>query len=284
MRNPSKKNILITGVSGGIGWTIARNLSVDFNIIGTIRQNEQLERLSQELPDVECIVMDLEDPFSIQKGFDELLRQDPGFRLFALINNAGIACPGALLDLPMEQWRKQFEVNVFGLVQVIQLSIPLLIPSEGRIVNMSSVSGLFSSPFLGAYAASKFALEGLTDALRRELALMDLKVILIEPGPLKTSIWRKSLGLKDKYPKSLFNDYLQQSDELILQMESKALAVEKIITPIRHALKHKRPKIRYLVHRSPLLLRLIVHFIPTSWIDRLVLKNLRSKNTKIRPI
>ncbi len=279
-----KPVIFISGISSGLGFAIAKFLSAEYQIVGSLRSIKDLEIIKLNIPDLIPIYLDFNDLVELEEAINNFLLNYPELKIFAIINNAGIAVPGPLLDLPIDQLQTQFRVNVFGHFLLIQKLFHRLIPTKSRIINMSSVSGLFASPFLGAYAGSKFALEGMTDALRRELRLLGIKVILIEPGPIKTQIWRKSLGLADKYPNSLFNKYLTSADELILQTEENALDVSKIISPIQKSLKHKQPKNRYIIHRSSLLIKLMANIIPSQWVDYLVHKNLSSNKRKIRPI
>lgn len=228
--------------------------------------------------------MDFNEPDSIKQSIKDFNQMHPSVSFFAIINNAGIAVPGPVIELPIDKLEMQLRVNLFSQIQLTQLLFPKLLQGESRIINMSSVSGLFASPFVGAYAASKYALEGITDAMRRELALLGIKVILIEPGPLKTDIWKKNLGLSEKFPNSIFSDFLQKADETILKTEENALPVEKIVEPVMHALKHPDPKNRYLIHRHPLMIRFLSRIMPSKWVDRLVIKNIKSNKKKFRPI
>ncbi|NOT37912.1 MAG: SDR family NAD(P)-dependent oxidoreductase [Saprospiraceae bacterium] len=279
-----KKYIFISGISTGIGFVLAKALSTEFTIIGTLRAKPDKQSFISEILDLIPIYMDLNNGESITHSLQEFLSENPEIKLFALINNAGIAVPGPIIELPIADLERQMRVNLTSQIQIIQLLFPRLQQGESRIINISSVSGLFASPFLGAYAASKFALEGITDALRRELMLLGIKVILIEPGPLKTLIWSKNLGVTDQFPNSIFKKYLGKANDIILATESSALPVEKIIAPILHALKHTKPKNRYLIHRHPLLIRILTKFIPSQWVDKLVVKNLNSQKKKFRPI
>ena len=187
------KWVLITGVSSGIGLYIANEMvKGPYRVIGSVRdRNIQYKTLD---PRVVLIEMDQSSETSISNAFQVINQILGNEKLFALINNAGIAVPGPLVELPIEQFKEQFNVNLFGVLRCTQLAFPLF-ETGSRIINISSVSGLITSPFTGAYSSSKFALEALSDALRRELMLLGIKVILIEPGPLKTKIWKKNLGV-----------------------------------------------------------------------------------------
>ena len=276
--------IVLTGVSSGIGRFLAKKLSSDFQIFGTLRDLAFAESLRSEINGIRLFKLDLSSPNSIRLGWEQITQELDGRPVRALINNAGYALPGAIIDLAHEALQDQIQVNLLAPADLIRRVVPLMNPGEGRIINISSVSGLFASPFMGAYAASKFALEGLSDALRRELALINIGVVIIEPGPLFTPIWSKNLGLDLKHRDSRFASYLEGADHQIKAMEAGALPVERILAPVLQAIKHKRPKIRYLVHRHPWMIRTLVHLLPSRFVDRLVLKRIRSKSKKFRPI
>jgi NAD(P)-dependent dehydrogenase (short-subunit alcohol dehydrogenase family) len=201
--------------------------------------------------------------------------------LFGLVNNAGICLMGSLMHMPEQQVRNHFEINVFGLLDVTRVFLPLLGASRdcrhppGRIVNLSSVSGRIAYPFLGAYAASKFAVEALSDSLRRELLIYGIDVIAIEPGAVRTPIWDKGLdhdispyAATDYAPivKTLHDDLSGQRDD--------ALPVEAVSRVIRRALTVRRPKTRYVVPNSPLTRWWIPHWLPDRWLDFVVARHL----------
>ena len=277
---------LITGVSSGIGRYLANQLSPYYKVYGTVRKEVDRSRLLEEEPDMEVLIMDISEPTSVEWAFKQLASKLKGNQLYALINNGGIAVPGPLAYLPMSEFELQINVNVIGQLRVIQGALPFLLNSlEGsRIINISSVSGMIGAPFLGAYVASKFALEGMTDSLRRECALLGIKVILMEPGPIKTLIWQKNLGVASKFEKTPFYKYIQKADELIKATEENALPLSAIKKPVIHALQSPRPKNRYIVHKNPLLIRLAAYFLPSKYLDYLVLRNLKSGKKKIRPV
>lgn len=284
MTSDDKPVIVLTGVTSGIGRCLARKLSHEFQIFGTVRDLASADALTSEINGIKLFKLDMSSPDSIRIGWKQIIQELGNRPVKALINNAGYALPGAILDLTHEALQDQLQVNLLAPADLIRRVVPHMIPGEGRIINISSVSGLFASPFMGAYAASKFALEGLSDALRRELALIGIGVVIIEPGPLTTPIWSKNLGLDLKHRNSRFAVYLEGADQQIKAMEAGALPVERILAPVLQAIKHKRPKIRYLVHRHPWMIRTLVHLLPSRFADRLVLKRIRSKSKKFRPI
>ena len=209
--------------------------------------------------------------------------------LAGLINNAGIAIPGPLELLSEEKFEKQIDVNVKSIRRITNLFLPLLgaklnsSKPPGRIINISSVSGLFNSPFNGAYSISKHALESMTDIYRRELRQYDIKVIAIEPGPIKTEIWRKNLNKMDEFKDSDYYGVLQKADKIIENAEHNALSVESVSKLIAKCLVAKRPKTRYIVHKDKFAFRLMAYYFPDKLSDWLVQKTLSSTN-RHRPI
>lgn len=268
--------IFISGVSSGIGNYLAKILSAKFQIIGSIRKESDELRIAQQIPGIILVNLDYSSIDGLEKSLNKFLEKYPELKIYTIINNAGIAHPGPLIELPIHKLEDQFRVNVFSQILVIQKLFSRLYINQSRIINISSVSGLFASPFLGAYAGSKFALEGLSDSLRRELSLLGIKVILIEPGPLKTNIWQKNLGLPENFPESIFSQYLCAADETILNIEKRAMPLDKLNPIIFHALEHKSPKNRYLVHRNPCMIKLITKLLPSKWIDLIITKRMNS--------
>ncbi len=283
----AQKYVVVSGISSGIGQFICENLIREgFFVIGTQRQVESDSNQHAFQPGFKSIAMDLTDEASILTAALQIEQLVGSEGLYALVNNAGQAIPGPLSELPIEQLKYQFQVNVFGHFLFTQKLIPLLRihGHSARIINISSVSGLFAAPFLGAYAASKFALEGLSDSWRRELKLLGIPVVLIEPGPLKTKIWQKHLGIADLYKGGSFDSYLQKADEIILNIEQSALPLSALKKPFIKALLSTKPKPRYLIHKNKILFLLLIKILPDSWADFLVNKNLKSANKKLRPI
>lgn len=191
--------VVVTGASTGIGAACV-DLLVEkgFLIFASIRNDADADALAARHGGAVPLYFDVTDADAIADAVRNVEARLEGETLAGLVNNAGIAAPGPLLHLPIEDFRRQIEVNLTGQLQVIQAFAPLLGAGEarrgppGRIVNMSSVAGRFAAPFLGAYNASKFGLEGMSDALRRELMVYGVDVILIEPGMIATPIWDKA--------------------------------------------------------------------------------------------
>lgn len=281
------KFIVVTGISTGIGRYLSKFLlSQGFQVIGTHRDPDVKNGNSNLEHGPIPLYMDLANEHSIELASIEIQKIVGTQGLYALINNAGQAIPGPLTEVPMEKIKYQFQVNVFGNLMLIQKLMPLLQKNGpgSRIINMSSVSGLFASPFLGSYAASKFALEGLSDSLRRELKLLGIEVVVIEPGPIQTAIWSKHLGVSTDYKGGLFDQYLIKATDIIQQMEVNAMPLEVLNQPILNALLSTKPKTRYLIHKNKFLFLLLAKILPDKWADYLVNRNLKSNNKKLRPV
>ena len=193
------KSVVITGASTGIGETAAKYLVAQgFKVYGSVRKPEDGARLKQEIGgNFEPLIFDVTDEAAIKLAAEKVRADLNGRTLDGLVNNAGIAVPGPFLETSLDKWRKQFETNVVGLVAATQAFAPLLgadlsLKGEpGRIVMISSVAGKRGNPFAGPYSASKHAVEGLSEALRREMMLFGIDVIVIGPGPIRTPIWGK---------------------------------------------------------------------------------------------
>ena len=200
MKEQEKGAVVVTGASTGIGLACVEALVAEgFAVFGSVRKQEDAARLRARFGEsVAPLLFDVTDAGAVARAAREVEARLAGATLFGLVNNAGIAVPGPLLHLPIADLRRQLETNLIGQLLVTQAFAPLLGAREavsarpGRIVMMSSVAGRFATPFLGAYNASKFALEGMSDALRRELMLHGIDVILIEPGMIATPIWEKA--------------------------------------------------------------------------------------------
>ena len=207
--------------------------------------------------------------------------------LVAIFNNAGIVVSGAVLYIPIKEWQHQFDVNVMGLLRTTQLFFPLLSKPKQqgddhprRIINMSSVSGLFASPFMGPYAASKYAVEALSDCLRRELYMYDIQVVLIEPGNIVTPIWEKAKKAASYFGPE-YDSILEFKERMIDKMITSGTPVKELDAIVLHTVMSPKVKTRYLIRREKWKFNLIRN-MPVSWVDRLIRKNLSAKSG-IRP-
>src|SRR3984957_5127300 len=210
------KQVVITGVSTGIGYaTVAVLLRRGFRVFGSVRNRQDAGRLQKEFGDLFIpLLFDVTDESAVGAEAERVSRMLGTDTLDGLVNNAGIEVAGPLSHLTTDEFRHQLEVNLVGPFLVTKAFLPLLGTdptrkgNPGRIVNISSTSGRIAGPFTGAYAASKFGLEGYSDSLRRELILFGIDVIIIRPGAIVTPIWQKSAGLTDRFLETPFREAL----------------------------------------------------------------------------
>jgi len=252
----SPSGVVITGSSTGIGAACA--LALDkrgFRVFAGVRSLEDGRRLKEQASDrLTPVIFDVTDEPSIAAAAAEVGEVLGDAGLAGLVNNAGIVVPGPLEIVPLDKLRLQFDVNVIGQIAVTQAFLPLLRAGKGRIVNMSSISGLVAPPFLGPYAASKFALEALSDALRSELRKWGISVSVIEPGNVATPIWEKTRTAAEKEGQTmppeavaLYQEDMDAVRKTTQRFGENAMPVERVVRAVVHALCSRRPKIRYPV-------------------------------------
>ena len=247
-----QKIILITGCSSGIGLDAAVALSHrGHRVIATCRKTDDVKKLIAL--GCETVRMDMNNTQSITEAFSEILTKTAG-RLDILINNAGYGQAGALEDVSREALRCQFETNVFGVMELTRLVIPVMRQqNQGRIINISSVLGLISMPFRGAYNASKYAVEGLSDTLRLELKSSGIAVICIQPGPINSQFRNSAVNLslnKIDLQHSHFRAQYQHMMSSFLQQKSNSIftrGTDVVIGKLIQAIESKNPKIKYPV-------------------------------------
>jgi NAD(P)-dependent dehydrogenase (short-subunit alcohol dehydrogenase family) len=277
--------IVITGVSSGIGYAAATDLlGRGYHVFGSVRRLADADRLRHAWGErFTPLLFDVTEPARLQTAVEQVASAVGDQGLAALINNAGIATPGPLLHLPMEDFRVQFEVNVFGLLAVTQQFLPLLgarpdAPHPpGRLINISSVSGRLVYPFMGAYAASKHAVEAISDALRRELLLYGIQVIVIQPGTVRTPIVGKFADQVERFMGTDYGRILAPIQAAVGERERSAIPVERVTAVIRTALEAPHPKTRYPIPRKWLTGWLLPRLLPDRWFDRLVARSLKIK-------
>jgi NAD(P)-dependent dehydrogenase (short-subunit alcohol dehydrogenase family) len=269
--------VLVTGASSGIGEATALHLKeLGFDPVGAVRKDADAERL--ESKGVRTVKLDVTDADSIAAARASL-GDGP---LTGLVNNAGVAVAAPLEFLPLDQLRRQLEINLIGQIAVTQQFLPALRAGRGRIVNVSSIGGRLALPLVGAYAASKFALEGISDSLRRELVPHGVDVILIEPGGVKTPIWRKGNETADQIQAGLPPEAERLYGPMVeaLRRESTRIAERSGMEPravaevIGKALSADKPRTRYLVGRDAKVRARMAKVMPDRMMDRAIVKQL----------
>jgi NAD(P)-dependent dehydrogenase (short-subunit alcohol dehydrogenase family) len=277
--------ILVTGASSGIGQSACEVLlRHGYSILAGVRTQEDAERLRVSFGgNIYPVLMDVTDPEGMAgavRKAEMIIGEDA---LVAIINNAGVAVSGAVLYIPIEEWRQQLEINVIGVIRTTQLFFPLLSKPKGegdthprRIINVGSVSGLFGSPFLGPYVASKYALEGLSDSLRRELYMYDIQVVILEPGNIQTPIWEKAKQ-KPTYFGQEYASIMEFKDRIIDNNIKMASPLKLVDDVILKAVRNKKVNVRYLIRAEKWKFSLIRN-LPVKWVDALIRKKLQKKS------
>jgi NAD(P)-dependent dehydrogenase (short-subunit alcohol dehydrogenase family) len=276
------QSVVITGASTGIGWATAKLLlDRGFRVFGSVRKQADADRLRREFgANFTPLLFDVTDEAAVLAAAREVRAALGGETLFGLVNNAGIAVPGPVLELAADEFRRQMEVNVIGPVIVSQAFGPLLgsDPSlkgpKGRIVMISSIAGKNGNPMMSAYSASKHAIEGLSESLRRELMLFGIDVIIVAPGAVKTPIWGKAEADNiSAYRNSPYFPALERIRKFMLNLGEIGLPPEKIAGRIAEALTSASPKVRYSITPDPMR-HLMTAILPKRMVDRIIAKRL----------
>ena len=270
-----KRSILITGCSSGIGLCAAEGLQArGYRVFATARKAADVEQLAAK--GLEALLLDVADSESIQFALDEILARTGG-TLDALFNNAGYGQPGAVEDLSRAALRAQFETNLFGMVDLTNRVIPVMRrQGQGRIVQNSSILGYIVLAYRGAYNASKFAIEGMTDTLRLELRGSGISVSLIEPGPIKSRFGDKSFTGFESHIDAETSAHRAQYAAMVHRLQKPGpaapftLGPEAVLQKLIHALESPRPRARYPVTKPAIFFTYAKRLLPTVWLDRIL--------------
>jgi NAD(P)-dependent dehydrogenase (short-subunit alcohol dehydrogenase family) len=273
---PSRGAVVITGASTGIGHASALHLSsLGFRVFAGVRRDEDAERLRQANGSIEPVRIDVTDQASIDSAAAQV-RDSTGGSVAGLVNNAGIAVPGPLEHMPIDEFRRQIEVNLTGQVAVTQAFLPMLRPSRGRIVNIGSIGGRVALPLLGPYAASKHAMEGLTDSLRRELAPSGIQVSIVRPGPIATEIWERGNNKADELLERMpqaeehYGAAIAAARAGAAERMREAIPPSEVAEVVAHALTADKPRTRYLVGPRTRMMALLATVLPDRTFDALI--------------
>jgi NAD(P)-dependent dehydrogenase (short-subunit alcohol dehydrogenase family) len=279
----SMQSVVVTGVSTGIGWGITKVLiGHGFRVFGSVRKSQDAERLSTEFGgNFVPLLFDVTDEIAVQAAAEQVRQQLNDKTLFGLVNNAGIAVPGPLMHLPIDNFRRQLEVNLVSVLIVTKAFLPSLGTDHslqgkpGRIVNISSVGGKAGGPFLGAYSASKHGLEGFSESLRRELMLYGIDVIIVGPGAVATPIWDK--GEQEDlsiYAGTDYARFVQRVQKYMVEGGRKGYPPEKVGEVVWQVLTTPKPRVRYAVIPGNSFRRIIQNLLPKRMVDRIISRNL----------
>jgi NAD(P)-dependent dehydrogenase (short-subunit alcohol dehydrogenase family) len=280
--------IVVTGASTGMGAATARELArKGFHVLAGVRREADADALRAER--IEPHILDITVESDIAAIADRVAG-DPQHRpLRALINNAGIAVNAPVEALPIAEWRRQFEVNLFGQVAMIQALLPALLISSGTVVNISSVGGKVVLPTYGAYAGSKFALEAVSDALRREVSAAGVKVVVVEPGAVKTEMAERGIAMAQRLQADMTAAQLARYGDLAGAVTAQArsfndtgVSADDAAKVIAKAATASRPRARYTIGRDAAILVRISRVVSDRVLDRIVRLELRRFSARSR--
>jgi NAD(P)-dependent dehydrogenase (short-subunit alcohol dehydrogenase family) len=276
------KSVVITGASSGIGEAIALRLATNgWVVFAGVRNDSDAERLSAQNSAINPVHIDVTDAAQIKKVVQTVDRQLDGEKLSGLVNNAGIAQMGPLTLQPLDEIKAHFEVNVFGAIATCQAFVPLLGQDTdrsgppGRIVNITSVGGEVASPFLGAYTATKHAMESVTDTLRRELNIFGIDAIAVGPGAIRTPIWDKAQrGGGHGYEETPWGESLSRFLTMMVQAGEDGLPPERVAEAVEIALSSDNPDARYAPVPNKLTNYYLLRGLPKRWVDKIFIDKL----------
>jgi NAD(P)-dependent dehydrogenase (short-subunit alcohol dehydrogenase family) len=272
---------VVTGASTGIGAATARELAQrGFHVLAGVRRDRDADALRG--PGIEPVILDITHPEHIQ-ALAARVHEDPqGRAVRVLVNNAGVPVNVPVEAFPLDEWRRLFEVNLFGHIAVTQALLPALIRSKGRVINISSVGGKVAMATYGPYAGTKFALEAVSDALRRELAPCGVQVIVIEPGSVRTDMLGRASATAQQLASTLTPEQRQRYGGLVRAIAAQTAAAtgwgvpaEAAAQVIAKAVTARKPRTRYTVGRDAALVTLLARLLPDRVLDRVIAAGLR---------
>jgi NAD(P)-dependent dehydrogenase (short-subunit alcohol dehydrogenase family) len=275
------KSVVVTGASSGIGFGCVKVLvGAGCRVFGGVRKREDAETLSKAFGEnVRPLIFDVTDRAAVAAAATEVGAELEGRTLAGLVNNAGVAVPGPLLFLSIEEFARQIEANLLGPLIVTQAFAPLLGVDRsrdgppGRIVMISSVGGRNAPPFLGAYSASKFGLEGLSESLRREMMQFSIDVIVVAPGAVATPIWEKSADVDAQFADTPYAPAIAKLKAYMLRQGKVGLPPERIGETVKTALFAARPRTRYTVTPAPIQ-NALANVLPKRSVDRMIARRI----------
>ena len=279
MLSPKKNQVVIvTGASTGIGRDCSRLLAEhNFQVVACVRSQKDFDEVSA-LKNTIAVILDVTQESDFSRAVEKLRPVLDSADSIHLVNNAGIAVSGPVEAVSISEWKKQFDVNVFGLVRATQVFLPWIRSSRGAIINIGSISGKIAMPFVAPYAASKFAVEAISDSLRRELKEHGVRVVLIEPGPIDTPIWSKGLSKKETILatlspelEALYGPSLGRFVDEVEKSARDAVPVATVSQSVLAALERPRPKTRIVVGASSVhVIAKLSKFLPDRILDRML--------------
>jgi NAD(P)-dependent dehydrogenase (short-subunit alcohol dehydrogenase family) len=271
--------VVVTGASTGIGAATARELAKrEFHVLAGVRRDRDAKALLA--PGIEPVILDITEPGHIADLTARVQERSGALR--AVVNNAGVSVNAPVEALPLEKWRRLFEVNLFGHIAVTQALLPALLRDHGRVVNISSVGGKVAMATFGPYGATKFALEAVSDALRRELAPLGVHVVVVEPGGVRTEMGERGIATTGRLAEAMspphqerYGDLVHAVIELTAAGTMGGSSPEQAARIITRAVTAAKPRTRYTVGRDAAMLTRLVRVLPDRALDRIASAVLR---------
>ncbi|WP_410670898.1 SDR family NAD(P)-dependent oxidoreductase [Amycolatopsis sp. cmx-4-68] len=277
MPDPTQQLIVVTGASTGMGAAAARELARrGFQVLAGVRREPDAPRATG----IEPVLLDITEPAQVAALAARVAAD--GRPLHAVVNNAGIQVNAPVEALPMAQWRRVFEVNLFGHVAVTQALLPALLRSRGRVVNISSIGGKAAMPTYGAYAGAKFALEAVSDSLRREVAPLGVQVVVVEPGGVRTEMAARGIATANDLAAGMtpeqderYGGLVRAINSLMASGTASGLTADAAARVIAKAVTARRPRTRYPVGRDAAVLTRLTRVLPDRALDRVIAATVR---------
>lgn len=279
--SPHPELVVVTGASTGIGAATARELAGrGFHVLAGVRRDSDADALRSER--IEPHILDITKQADIASIAERVAHDPEHRRLRALVNNAGIAVNAPVEVLPMTEWHRQFDVNLFGHIAMTQALLPALLQSSGTVVNITSVGGKVAMATYGAYAGAKFALEAVSDVLRREVTELGVKVVVIEPGAVITEMAGRGVATADRLAADMTPNQHQRYDPLIHAITHQAQGFARDGVPaanaaqiIANAITTTHPRTRYTIGRDAAIITRLARVAPDRLLDRILRRNLK---------
>ena len=284
MGGETRKLVVVTGASTGMGAAAARELARrGFHVLAGVRRDRDGDAI--RAAGVEPVILDITESGHVD-ALAARVAADPR-ELHALVNNAGIQVNGPVEALPMEQWRRVFEVNLFGHIAVIQTLLPALLRSRGRVVNISSIGGRAAMATYGAYAGAKFALEAVSDSLRREVAPLGVHVVVVEPGGVRTEMAARGVATANDLAARMtpeqverYGGLVRANNALMTSGTASGLTADAAARIIAKAVTSRRPRARYTAGRDAAMIIPLTRILSDRTLDRILAANLRRHHPK----
>ncbi|MFC8246237.1 SDR family NAD(P)-dependent oxidoreductase [Streptomyces chartreusis] len=274
-----QKLIVVTGASTGMGAAAARELARQgFHVLAGVRRVRDADSIRST--GIEPVILDITKPEQVEALAARVAGDSRA--LHALVNNAGIQVNAAVEALPLAEWRRVFEVNLFGHIAVTQALLPALLRSKGRVINISSVGGTAAMATYGAYAGTKFALEAVSDSLRREVAPLGVQVVVVQPGGVRTEMAARGVQAANDLAVRMtpeqderYGSLVQANNKLMATGTASGLTADAAARVIAKAVTTRKPRTRYTAGRDAALITRLVRILPDRTVDRILAANLR---------